>query len=262
MNPYRADITVVTDISANIFAVFILILIILLVARDQTPAVPAAAPAVIDVATDLAAVDRAPLDPAAMVDLLYERRIAAPATKIDLFDDRIEIVAGTVTRRISLAAAATPQMIPALPANAAVGLYVFGHRGYRFITEYLAGAGRTWREISVPAALRRRDAAGFEDWSPGFKELLARPQDIGRFRIELARLLASPQPAVEPPAGGRAGADAPGEGSSAPASSFATALLERMTWWLRGLLDVLSVIAGFSFIAWVEWSARAARVRR
>jgi hypothetical protein len=261
MNPYRADITVVTDISANIFAVFILILIILLVAREQTPTVPTEAPAVIDVATDLAAVDRAPLDPAAMVDLLYERRTAARSAKIDLFDDRIEVVTDTVSRRISLAAPVAPQMMPALPADAAVGLYVFGHRGYRFVTEHLAGAGRTWREISVPAALRRRDSAGFEDWSPGFKQLLARPQDIARFRIELARLLASPQPAVEPSTGGRAGANAPDEASSAPAASFTTELLERMMRWLRGLLDVISVIAGFSFIAWVEWSARAARVR-
>jgi hypothetical protein len=259
VNQDRPEITVVTDISANIFAVFILILIILLVARNQAAPARPEAPTVVD-ASEFAVVERAPLSPAAMVELLYERRASSPATKIDLFDDRIEVTAGPATRRISLAGPVRPEMLPPLSPDAAIGVYVFGHRGYRFVTDALMGASRAWREISVPAALRRRDpATGIEDWSGGFKELLVRPRDLPQFRTELARLLASPRPAAEPTVQRGAGAGGAGDPANRPVST-PTEFVEHFASWLKGFLGVLSLLAGLAFIVWVERSARRLRV--
>jgi hypothetical protein len=254
MNPDRPDITVVTDISANIFAVFILILIILLAARQQAPGSQPALPSQIDIQSDLVSVDRSPLSPAAMVDLLYDRRNASPTIKIDAFDDRIDFVQNGSTRQVPLSSVpgARPQALPTLPPSATVGLYVFSHRGYRFITEALAAANRPWREISVPAALRRFDpATGVARWSAGFTELAARPLDENAFRIELARLLASPGPDPGSQSAARASGGTAGVSAAAPSIQSA-ALPERLARWWREFLNVAAIVGGIVLVLVTE----------
>jgi len=254
MMPDRPDITVVTDISANIFAVFILILIIL-VARGQT-SVPQVPPTVIDVDDDLASVERTLLRPAALVELFYDRRTAADVTAIDLFDDRIEITIGHATQRVT--AAAMHEMLHRPPASATpIGLYVFGPRWYRAVTESLAASGQAWREVSVPAALRRSDRAG-QGWSPGFTELIARPLDLATFRVELAKLLASPSPADR----ARGAGGAVSLRGAAPAAPIPpTDLLERLAQVGRFFLHAMAVVGGLVLVAAVEQSTIRARQR-
>jgi hypothetical protein len=78
------NVSILTDISANIFALLILFLIILLAAREGSPSHRAEAPQVIDIEKQFASVERSPLSGDELFDLLYDRREAAAATRIDL----------------------------------------------------------------------------------------------------------------------------------------------------------------------------------
>jgi hypothetical protein len=80
------NISAMTDISANIFALLILILIIMLAARENSPTPRVQGPQVIDVEKDVAGVERSPLSSEEVIELLYERRERASSTKIDLLE--------------------------------------------------------------------------------------------------------------------------------------------------------------------------------
>jgi hypothetical protein len=63
------NISAMTDISANIFALLILILIIMLAARENSPAPGAEGLLIIDPEKDVAGVERAPLSSEELIEL-------------------------------------------------------------------------------------------------------------------------------------------------------------------------------------------------
>jgi hypothetical protein len=243
MHPDRPDITVVTDISANIFAVFLLIMILLLALRERSP--PPPPPAVLDVVADLNGVERAPLRPAEMVGLLYGRRKDAGVISIDLLADRIEIAIGGRTEQLSGSREIRDRLrrLAATGEAEPIGIYVFSHRWYATVTDALPP--RAFREASVPLALRRTDPSG--GWSLAFTALLTRSLDLPAFRIELARLLQSPRPAPAPLPQPRLGG-----GGIGSAPNTAPNPGERIWQFARNALDIGAICAGFVFVLAVE----------
>lgn len=211
--------TVLTDLSANVFAALLLILLILLQAgADNHHSVPA--PPV--EAARLGARERTPLQAGALVSALHDRRPGAAGLSIDLTDAQPPPL-DLILRSLD----------PALP----VRLYVFSHRHYPAIAALLAGAGRRWEEISVPRVLG--DAA--TGWTPGFRALLARRSDLPRFRADLARLLAG---AEEHP-----GLDAAGAADPLPSA----ALGERVRGWFGTIVTVATLLVGLATVLIIEW---------
>jgi hypothetical protein len=142
---YR-DISAVTDISANIFALLILILIIMLAARENS-----AAPQAVDVEIDTIGSERAPLGSDELFDLLYERRTSALSTKIDLFAYGIDVISAGKTQHFTSVEGVLARLNEsARYTGVPVGVYVFSHRFYRDTTTALKTMGSEWREVSVP----------------------------------------------------------------------------------------------------------------
>src|SRR6476660_6557290 len=96
MSPAPQNISAMTDISANIFSLLILILIIVLAARAQNGS-HTETPSQIDIEKDLMGVERSPLSRGELFELLYERNEKEQSIKIDLFDKTIDII---TTRKI------------------------------------------------------------------------------------------------------------------------------------------------------------------
>lgn len=255
MNPHLQGISVITDIAANMFAVFLLIFLLLLAVRVD----PAFAPATsrsetpLDVEKDLASVLRTPLRPEDMVDMLYERRGATPGTRIDLFADRVEMQTADATKQFT-----TGTFMPAASWAAAmhppISVYVFDHRYYRAVLDALRAAGSPWRELSVPQALRGRDpATGRQAWSTGFLRLLDRRLDLTSFRTALANLLGSPQPGSDEDRGGA--------GFSYDASGLdglpTTSPVETLRRWGRAALNGTAIFGGLLFVVLVERAGRS-----
>jgi hypothetical protein len=166
------NISAMTDISANIFALLILILLIMLAARENAPAPRIEGQQVIDLEKDLAGVERAPLSSEELIELLYERRERASSTKIDLLEQEIVISFGGKTERFGTTEIAVSRLRQSASVGSPVGVYVFSHRFYRDISDSLKTLGWSWREISIPQALRA-SAGGPQGWSAGFSELIA-----------------------------------------------------------------------------------------
>lgn len=87
MIDWKQDLAILSDLSANIFAVFILVLIMLLLQPPQADDRPQ--PPVIEATSDLAIVERAPLPAAFVIVHLFDRRASAEGVSIDLFADRL-----------------------------------------------------------------------------------------------------------------------------------------------------------------------------
>jgi hypothetical protein len=260
MNEDTPAISVVTDISANIFAVFIVILIVLLaLPHDEAP--PAAPSKPIDVLLDLVSVTKTPLAPGDLVDLLFSRRRAADAIGIDLFDDRIVVTRpGEPPDEFSLPLGDRSDVVTAeiatMPTRP-IGLYVFDHRGYATVLKLLGG--RPFREMSVPFALRAV-VDDRQDWREGFRNLIDRSTDLPSFRSDLSRLLASPDPSLaNAPLQPRAGRHrrAPNAETAPPPLDDVSA---RVRLWLQRVLAVGAILAGVGLIIAVEW--RWSRVGR
>lgn len=246
------NITIVTDISANIFALLILILIILLTAREQAPSSPAQMPGDLKLENHFAVIERTPLSGSEMVDLLYSRRTASNAIKVDLFDDGIEVLAGNKSERIATTEEIDERLKSLAKAapEAPFAIYVFSHRWYRNVVEALMGVARVWREVSVPEALRESDETSkTERWSAGFRDLLRHSVDHDRFRDELARLLGS----ARAPRKARARQGNEGSaGTSLPQYLPKNSIIESFLRWWQNILSVTAILGGFGFIAWVE----------
>jgi len=101
VNPTPHNISALTDISANIFALLIFILIIMIAAKGPAPASRTDAPQTIDVEKDIVGVERAPLGSDELFDLLYERSKGTTSVKIDLFEREINVVFDGGTERFA-----------------------------------------------------------------------------------------------------------------------------------------------------------------
>ena len=256
MSSAPQNVSIVTDTSANLFALLILFLIILLAARANSPSPRVEAPQVIDLEKELASVERSPLGGDALFDLLYERREGAVTTGIDLLGQSIDVVSAGKTEHFSSLENAAPRLrqLAAASNNAPAGVYVFNHRFYRGLAENLKALGWSWREVSVPEALRDSNPETRDHgWSAGFSRLIAQPSDRTQFRLKLAQLLQSPSVRDNKHfnQGWRGAA-----GSPSPLLSTITGKLER---WSQGALNAISIFGGLAFITWVEMRRKRAR---
>lgn len=237
-----------TDISANIFALLILLLIILLVGRESSPLPHSETPTTIDVQQDLMSVERSPLGSNELFDLFYERRKQSTSIRIDLLGDGIDIISIDKEEHFSSIESATPRLsqLAVETHRSPVGIYVFSNRYYRGVSENMQALGWTWREVSVPEALRDLNPQSeSQRWSTGFSDLIAQPSDRLKFRTQLAELLQSSARNAERSNARQQSANA----ASNPMSSSVLKTLER---WSRMSLHVLAVLSGLGFIAWVE----------
>jgi hypothetical protein len=249
------NVSILTDISANIFALLILFLIILLAAREGSPSHRAEAPQVIDIEKQFASVERSPLSGDELFDLLYDRREAAAATRIDLLGQSINVVSAGNTERFSSVENAAPRLrqLAAASGNAPAGVYVLSHRFYRGLAANLTALGWTWREMSVPEALRDSGSETRDrGWSAGFSQLIAQPSDRAQFRLKLAQLLQSASTDDNAQFGQS------GWMVASPSHSSPT-IIAKLEPWARGVLNATSIFCGLAFIAWVELRRKRAR---
>lgn len=174
------------DISANLFAAFMIVFVIIV--SRQAQHLPRRNP------INLAGIDisrrEAPLDASGMIRHLRQRFDGEPCIAIDIHEDSL------VVER----APSGPQYRFALPlplrdrtllrnllsGECPAALYVFANGGYSTIVELLQEVGTPWRELDIPDALRRPDG---EDWSDGFRDLPARRLGETEFRNALRDLL-------------------------------------------------------------------------
>ncbi len=249
----RPEMTVLSDLSANVFAALLLILVVLLQVRALADrAAGAAPPPAVEAARDLGAVPHRALRAGDLVAMLKRRDPASPGLGLDLAEGEVAISRGGATE--ALPAEAGLARIAAAWRDGGGGepvrLYVFSNRHYREAVARLVRAGAPWTELSVPRALRDPVAEG--RWSPEFLALAAHPASLDAFRDGLARLLAaSDRIAPGGHAAGRAGA--PG-GSAAPSGDApAASLLARLLRWLGLALAALMLLAGAAVVAATEW---------
>jgi len=278
----RIDSSVISDVSANIFAVFILILVILLANARPPPPPAQSAPSSIDAMRDLHAVERAPVRAGDMVEML-RGHAGSGTVNVDLFDGRIEIagMGNNTPLVLDVRRDGGRAMLDRLDgilrgqgASMPVRLFVFSNRWYAPVTARLTAAGRSWDEVSVPQALRATAGGRTGDaWSNAFLDLVSRNLDRDRFRVALSRLLAGSGASADqnrrssgaPPAGGAAGAPGTAAGTpavapadAAPASAAAAgggpelSLLDRIKRFLGILVVVTAMIAAFGAIVLVE----------
>jgi hypothetical protein len=237
-----ATISVVTDISANIFAVFMLILIAALAASPAQAPTPVARDAI----DDLGGIERAPLSAAAMVDLLHARTQVAegPPIRIDLFEDRLVIARkGVPDLQVSTPEAALDALAETSIRSASIPVYVFSARHFAAIRSALGS--NVIRDLPVPAALQTMDAAGRRAWSPGFADLIFDNLDRPAFTSALARLLDG---STDKGAGGTRRAD-PGFAADPQAKAD---LLTRLALWSRTAALWAAVITVLLLVAVVE----------
>ena len=246
MNHAPHTISAITDISANIFALLIFILIIMLATKGHAPASRTDVPQTIDVERDIVGTERTPLGSDDLFELLYERSEGMTSVKIDLFEREIDVVFAGETERFASIESAVPRLRQI--ANAArrpIGVYVFGHHFYRNLTDNLKTFGLQWHELSVPQALRDfRTQQNGQGWSEGFSRLITQPSNRARFRAELARLLQSSS------ADEKAGQSwFRGGGGS---SQLPETIIDSVRRWLRAVAKAVAIFGGLIFVSWAE----------
>src|SRR5262245_8179504 len=112
-----------------------------------------------------------------------------------------------------------------------------------FLSQHiLKTLGWSWREISIPQALRA-SAGGRQGWSAGFSELIAHSSDRSQFRADLARLLQS---------GSHSEQSNQSWHKHGNAAQRPETMISQLAWWLRTALDAISLLGGFIFVACVE----------
>jgi hypothetical protein len=243
VNSAPHSISAITDISANIFALLIFILIMMLAAQER-PGVRSEAGLVVDVEKDLAGIDRSPLGSDGLFELLYDRGEGAASVKIDLFDQWIDVSVDGRTERFNSVESAVPRLRQiAASTRLPVGIYVFSHQFYGNVSDNLKVFGWSWRELSVPQALRDVRAWRGQGWSAGFSELIARPSNRGQFRIELARLLQSS-------ADGNLSESRHGGGAAS--GHWRDTIVDNLVRWSRTVLNAIALFGGLIFVTWVE----------
>jgi|GEM_PF-1383606 len=194
MSHPRPEATAMADISANLFAVLILILV-LIVSIGPKPTDPPAQTTpqqpVVDLLADARLVERATQTPIDMVAMLRRRTSLEGAVNLDIGPKLLHLSGlgldeswplplrdGDLAAIIGLTRSLASQKLQ---------VFVFDHHGYPSILSLLRDLRRRdWAELSVPMALRSEDEAG---WSDGFRQLIGRGLDQAAFRSELAKLL-------------------------------------------------------------------------
>ncbi|WP_375453298.1 hypothetical protein [uncultured Methylobacterium sp.] len=232
-----------TDLSANIFAALLLILLILLRAGSDAPA-----PAVPVEATEaLGSRARAPLRAGALVEILRARAPGTKGVSLDLVESGLRSPSAGFPVPEAAPLAALDRLLHAGEPGMPVRLYVFSHRWYDSTVRRLEQAGLAWHEITVPRALRDREGSA---WSSAFLAILEHRDERGRFREDLARLLsASPSAVLRPDASVAAGSEADGAGASPAKTAGLSGRLYRI---LSVALEILAISAGVVAVLAIE----------
>jgi len=227
MSFWRLDLTVLTDLSASMFAAcFMILLIFLSLVQERAHETPPQ----FEAKAVLRLVERHAEPPAGLVELLHLHDSSAGAG-IDLFADRIEVTTAQGTRRAALREIGVGLAGIAGP----VRLYVFSNTLYNRVVTAL-GPDPKLREITVPDALRDSHAP-MTAWSTDFLALSARQLDLPSFRQGLGKLL---QGGPEPASGG------------AVAAPAAPDLPARVQTWISAGLAMLMPLLGLVAVGWIE----------
>jgi hypothetical protein len=237
-------VTPLTDISANILAMMILILIAALAGQQRLNDA-------VGTEEDFSIDERTPMTASGVLQHLYDRRSASSAIRFDLQENDVTFFAsdGTVHK---MGDRDVKQELPRYLLDAgggAVRLYVFSHNLYPRLIASLRMTGRSWQEISVPQALR---ASGNTGWSDEFAALLERPVDRETFVEALARLLSSKRSQAS--SGDRTAANMPFRHFDKASISLQNQILtERIANWWGKSIPMIAVFIALVIIVWVEW---------
>ena len=246
----RLESTVLSDLSANVFAALLLILLILLQADAQPDVVtpPPREPHPVEATTELHSRLRVPMGSRDLVAFLYDRRPGADGLSLDLTEGGI---AGGQSGRPVV------DLLSGTDPGQPIRLYVFSQARYEAVTDVLAQAGRRWQEVSVPRALRDPTTGG---WSRDFLALLDRRPERSRFRDDLARLLAAAPGPLVPDGGVSAGGGSSRSGMGTP-SALGEPLLDRLLRWLGAVLGIVALLSGVATVAAIEMLVPRAQPR-
>lgn len=253
MISWRMDLTVLTDLSASMFAAcFIILLVFLNLAQERSEHM-APSTETIEATEALLVHRQAVLRPAERVEMLRLHRGTASDVGIDVFDNRIEVWRGGEAVPLVL----DPQVIEdrlalALPRGGTVRLYVFSNTLYNSVAGVLDRTVLKREEMTVPRALRAPERS-HEQWSAAFTSLDERRLEQAAFPQALAQLLeGSVARSSDMPASAR--------GSGTPDSVFQStveayrSLLARINRWLSALVAFGFPVVGFSAVLWIERS--------
>lgn len=252
--------TVLSDLSANIFAALLLILILLL--QVKVAAAPRPVPdRPVDVAEATGLRARRPLGAAEIVATLRDRGPGQPGASLDLTATGVRAADGSLLPGAALAAR-LPEILGRARDGGPVRLYVFSNRWFAAATDALTHAGFDWRDLSVPRALRRADDP--DAWSAAFLRLAAAGGDVGAFRDGLAHLLAAtPAPLV---AGGRvtsgSAGERPADGESSGGGGAGAFSLAALLHTLGIAVAVLALTGGAALVAMIEGFLRHPALHR
>lgn len=233
MSFWRLDLTVLTDLSASMFAACFMILLIFLSLVQHAGHTP---PAALDGKSALRLVSRTVETPAGLVDLLHDHD--APAgTSIDIFADRLGVITPQGQQTMSPTEIARGFGAAARP----IRLYVFSNTLYNSVAAVLGGGD--WREITIPDALRD-PSAPMTAWNSDFVALSAQRLDLPSFREGLGKLLnGGPEP-------GSGSAETRGASASAPD------LLSRLNAWVSFFLGMAMPLIGLVAVVSIEGRRR------
>jgi hypothetical protein len=252
-NPHSASsfITPLTDISANIFAMMIFILILAPLSQKNSHDVSTKAD------EDFNTIERSAMTAPELVQHLYDRRADSGVVRIDLQQTECVVIASDGKEQKLDGSAVETALAKQLAGASSVPirLYVFSHERYDSVVRSLRSANLSWQEISVPQALRSAEQTA---WSSEFTDLLMHTFDKETFRVSLARLLASKDP--------RSKLNDAGQDNSPPRSargqSLSEPLLERLMRWWRHAIGASALFAAFVFIVWLERRTATAQLAR
>jgi hypothetical protein len=238
--------SVLSDISANMFAAFVLVLLLAAAFADSAAPKPGASAPGADSIEKLELTSRTASAPSVMVQILFDRRPWAPGVSIDLMRSRLTVTApphASVSANVDRDSAATTlaAILDGFPPSRA-RLYVFSNELYYPVASMLARLGG-FQEISVPAALRSADGS---EWSKDFVRLSRSTTDANEFTDGLARLLE----------GGRSAVLETDVGGGPAGLGEAAATSERSWRFLRALALAIIASAAIGSIVWIELETR------
>lgn len=241
MIPWRISMTVLTDLSASMFAACFMILLIFLSLVQKNEPAPSK-PQPLEARQAFVVTRQQALAPAAMVDQLFAH--GREGTSLDLFADRIEIrVPGRKeARRLSGGdlASALGRLAQGAPP---VRLQVFSNALYNQVAGALEAKGVPFTELTVPAGLRDPERPSLA-WVPAFLQMGETATDRQTFRTGLAALLQG--------AADRASAAKPIAMDVSAMASTTSGLLERIVEWIGRFSRIFCPLAGLACVAWIE----------
>lgn len=240
MMPWRMSMTVLTDLSASMFAAcFMILLIFLSLVQKNGPAASERPP--VEASQAFMLTTQTVLSPAAMVDHLYA--YGRDGTSLDLFADRVELFAPGRKAAERVAGGDLASRLASLSvADLPVRLQVFSNNLYNQVLRGLEAGGTEFAELTIPAGLRDPERPNLA-WTPGFLQLGDQATDRQAFRIALAALLQG--------AADRAAVAKGGAGGQAPALTTPS-LLDRLAHWIDHVTRVVFPLAGLACVLWIE----------